>query len=598
MNQPNAPSEHTQQFSAEQQLKIVQLKNKLEVFTAKLCEKFAEYILSVALVPPRYGAAKQRINLIVIVNDQDRRKLSRAELKKKISAIVTVLAKDVDASLDTETVFLSELWNNCTYGNYSVLDALKSTAVVYDRALITAIKFAQAHKQLARDKFEQYIVSYILTGAIARGDSAADSPIHITVIVDDTDVRSMHSRELTEKLRVILAQMSSEVIEMLNIQNTVIVETALLSEVWHNLLHAEHKTITLVREGIPLYDRGVFTPWKNMLAKGYFVPSAQSSTAMISLAHEQIHLARQQSRVALDHLYEGLFTAGTAVLLHYGISTAPSEIPTLINELCVKHKILEQEHLNTFVRIRDLHRHVHDNPEVTVNAREIDELTHEAERCVTRMERLIKQRREEKQDERITELVNRMSAASRSVLSSYGIENVNKARAEELVHKISEVLVSSGKLGEEQLATIAALLDIGRKKRAQSHEALDHAMLEKLERDAQEVLHELILCSERAQLIERERNKMRIKHGTATGEVFFGEESLYIIDDCEHPSESVREIKVYADGSLGDEKKIPMQVYIEKTKKGTSHSVKEKTLSDLKNMLKNVFQGDIELFLN
>ena len=42
----------------------------------------ANFAISVALIPPQKIIHKKQVNLLVIVNDSDRRKLSRAELKK------------------------------------------------------------------------------------------------------------------------------------------------------------------------------------------------------------------------------------------------------------------------------------------------------------------------------------------------------------------------------------------------------------------------------------------------------------------------------------------------------------------------------------
>ena len=578
-------------FSAEQQHKIAQLKSKLDIFAAKLREKFENYVLSVALVPPRQSAARHQINLVVIVNDSDRKKLSRAELKKKVTAIVTVLAKDVDPSLETETILLSELWNNCLCGNYAVVDALRNTAVVYDRSLIAALKFAAAHKQLALDKFENYILSYILTGAVARGESTEQSPIKITVIVDNTDVKSMHSGELHEKLRLILSHLIAEVTEMLHISHAITVETALLSELWQGLYRADHATITLIRDGIPLYDRGVFAPWKHLLAKGCFIPSSESGEASIALARERLARSSQQYATTVrEDLYPAILETTTAALLHFNLSPQPVEIAHLLNEMCVKPGLLEKEYLATFVRIRDLQQQLARDPQKVVRGRDVDQLVEEAERFVTRVERLIAQRRTQTRTERIAELVQRTIVASKSVLSMQGIPDIHE---DELLSTMNTVLVQSGKLSERHLAILGSLLKL------RTHPLRsDVAVAERLEREAQELLNELILCSERTQRIERERHKVRMKHGATQGEVFFGEHALYIVQDLEHPFETVREVKVYADGSLGEEKQIPWQVYQEKTKKGASESVKEKTLNDLKKMLKELFQGDIELFLN
>src|SRR3989338_9264322 len=79
-------------LTKEQEQKLKEIKEKLEKFQKKITEKFDKYIMGVALMPPprpKEGEKidKDRINVLVLVDDSDSKKMAKFELKKKLLAI-------------------------------------------------------------------------------------------------------------------------------------------------------------------------------------------------------------------------------------------------------------------------------------------------------------------------------------------------------------------------------------------------------------------------------------------------------------------------------------------------------------------------------
>ena len=580
------------EFSNEQKDKIESLKKKLKIFTSKLIEKFDSYIISVALIPPQKIIHKKQVNLLVIVNDSDRRKLSRAELKKKVSDIVYLLAKDVDNDLNTETVLISEIWNNCLYGQYEVLDALKGTAIVYDRSFLKAIKFTLSHKQLALNKFENYIISYILHGDVANGTSTEISEINIGVIIDDSDVKRIGESELKEKIDLILSKFSLEIKELMNIENRVSIKTFLLSNLWERLKEGDSEITKLIREGVPFYDKGMFTPWKNLLEKGKLKPSEESITAVIEESRRNLEDASNKIKEVAETIYSASFNACRSALMLYGDDKIKdNHLIERINEVFVKNeKVLEKEYIKTLVKISDANANK-DN----LKWREIDDLIQESRVLLSRISRLfdeIKKRRTRKEFE---EMYMRVINAGKSILACASVENVEDENICELFRRN---LVESGKIPEKHFSTLKKIITVKNRSEKDNSNSTDYidygdyVSFNKLLHEGDDLISELVKLSGIMHASEMQRNKIRIIHNNVNGEIFFGKDCIYLIEDIN--KKEIREIKLYADGSLGSEKNISHSVFLETTKNFLTQKVKERTFQDIKNLL----QGDLEIFLN
>ena len=130
-------------------------------------EKFDAYIAGITLLPPPkpgeqppQAAAngsqpqpqpedKDKINVLVLVDDSDSRKMSKFELKEKLTTIMANIAQDIDKNLAPQTMILSELWQNCYDGKYELLQLIAMSAPIYDKGMLAAIKMAIDVEQFA-----------------------------------------------------------------------------------------------------------------------------------------------------------------------------------------------------------------------------------------------------------------------------------------------------------------------------------------------------------------------------------------------------------------------------------------------------------------
>ena len=79
--------------------KFEQLKIKLDKFKKRVLKEFNEYIIGVTLLPPKEDN-KEAINVLVLVDDSDSKKMSKFELKDKLSNIIHKFAEEIDKNLN------------------------------------------------------------------------------------------------------------------------------------------------------------------------------------------------------------------------------------------------------------------------------------------------------------------------------------------------------------------------------------------------------------------------------------------------------------------------------------------------------------------
>ncbi len=104
--------------------KLTELKDKIDRFQKKVLDKFSDYVLGISLLPPpkpevdqetgkEIPVDKNKIYLLVLVDDSDSKKMSKDELKEKLSTIIHSMAEEVDKRLVIEVLLLTELWQSC-----------------------------------------------------------------------------------------------------------------------------------------------------------------------------------------------------------------------------------------------------------------------------------------------------------------------------------------------------------------------------------------------------------------------------------------------------------------------------------------------------
>ncbi|MBI4983685.1 nucleotidyltransferase domain-containing protein, partial [Candidatus Woesearchaeota archaeon] len=305
-NQPKLPPEVEKKLEA--------LKGKLDTFKTKVLDKFGDYIVGIALLPPKKMLPKsdeipetaapkeesedkskeekageeQKMNFLVLVDDTTSQKMSKEELHQKFSTIVTSLAKEIDKNFEPQSVLLTDLWQDCYDAKYELNKLISLSAPIYDTGMLAAIKISEVHKSMVIKKFDKYILSYVLAGSLTQGKATPTSDIDVWIVIDDTDVKKMTRVELKDKLRAIIIGMGIEAGQLTGIQNKLNIQVYILTDFWESLKEANPIIFTLLRDGVPFYDRGIFMPWKQLLRMGRIKPSREAIDLFMSTGEQTI----------------------------------------------------------------------------------------------------------------------------------------------------------------------------------------------------------------------------------------------------------------------------------------------------------------------
>jgi len=547
--------------------KFEQLKIKLDKFKKRVLKEFNEYIIGITLLPPKEDN-KEAINVLVLVDDSDSKKMSKFELIHKF-------AEEIDKNLNVETLILSELKENCFDGKYEILQLIAMSAPVYDpKEMLAAIKIAEVHKSMVLKKFEKYIMSYVAAGSLFRGDKKAND-IDVFIIVDDTDVKRMSRYELKERLRYIIIEQGYQAKELTGVNKDFHVQTYILTDFWDSVKDANPVIFTFLRDGVPLFDRGVFMPWRLLLQMGRIKPSPEAIDMQMDIGAKLLDRVKGKllSVVAEDIYYAALNPAQAALML-YGVNPpTPLETIELMREILVnKEKLIEEKHVKFLEKVRNYYKDIEHGKIKEVSGREIDELVKETKEYLERIKKLFVQLEKRKESESILDIYNACIAVTRDLFTVLNIKE--ESSLENTLKKV----VDSGELPRKFLDVLKRVIKARDSK-------LSKAENEKIRREARSYIKNALEFIQRKRGFEKERSKVKFKYGEKEGELYLLDKKIFLIKDIKE--KEIMKTNLNENGSFGNLSKSSQEELEEELKNIKAHDIylKEKTVNSLKQLI-------------
>ena len=595
----------------EVQERLKNIKTKLDKFQKRVLDKFDKYIAGMALMPPPKPDQKQalvqeqpaaqkqppdkdKINVLVLVDDSDSRKMSKFELKDKLSAIMTNIGQEIDKNMKPQVVILSDLWQNCYDGKYDMLQLIALSAPIFDRGMLAAIKISEVHKTMVLKKFEKYIVSYVLAGSLVQGRATPTSDIDVWIVIDDTDVKKMTRAELKDKLRAIIIGMGIEAGELTKIKNKINIQVYILTDFWDSLKEANPIIFTLLRDGVPFYDRGIFMAWKQLLKMGKIKPSPEAIDMFMGSGEQMLKRVELKLKdIGMEDIYYAILTPSQAALMLHGIPPpAPKETATLMREIFVhKEKLLEDKFVKTLEKVIDTRKAIEHGEKKGITGKEIDELLGESDKYLKRIKRLFTQIERMKEEESMVKVYETIVTIIRDVLR---IEGIGRVEDEEVVKVFEDEMISQGKI---PVKFLRILNEIIKAKKDYDEKKLTRVEVEKVKKSSNEFIKFLVEYLQRKRGRELERAKIRVKHGNKYGEVILLGKEAFIIQDIDKEEKELSKAKIKEDGSLGTTQKsslVELEKALSKVEIPPKVFIKEPIFEDLK----SIFGKDVEILVN
>ncbi len=597
--------EHPKQIVIPEEVKekFKETKANLTKFKKDILKKFDKYILGITLLPnaklldedlreekpdEKKGNNPKDIGVLILIDDSDSKKLSKFELKDKLTAIIGKSAKDINDNLKTQVMLLSELRENCFDSKYEVLEAIALSAIFYDPSdILAAFKIAEVHKKMTIKKFEKYIISYIAIGSLFRGEKSND--IDVLIVVDDTDVKKMTRGELKDKLRAIIIGLGYDASKITGVNKAFHIQVHILTDFWESLKDASPVIFTFLRDGVPLYDRGVFMPWKLLLQMGRIKPSPEAIDMHMDIADKLIQRAKGKLlSVVGEDLYYATLNPAQAALMLYGIPPPTHrETIKLLNDIFVKkEKLLEKKYVDILDKTFRYFKDIEHGKVKEISGKEVDSLLKDVDDYLKRLNKLFSAIETKAEKNRVLEFYDGCISIAQDLLNTNGIKGNIEKGFEELVKK--------GKIPEKFLRTLKIVV---KAKNDYIKNKITKQEVEKVRKEANIFIRALVEIVQRKRGLDLERAKIKVKYNDKIGEVFVLDNSVFIIKDVNSEEKEILKgvfTENYCIGELKKSNMSEMEDYLKNMKIIRKVSFNENTMSDLK----KVFGDKIEILVN
>jgi len=576
------------QIPEEQKKEIDKTKEKLEDFKNEVLKKFP-FTLGLGITPPQ--AAERFDEELALTEEEKKEKpmhvtmiIPEDQFKEinKIKGEIIKIIKDIKPKLWVNIITPVDLANYTLDSKFDIVEAIAMSYPLYDKGILGTFRVSSIHKSLCLRKFEKYIYSYVIGGSLVRGEGKPTSDIDAYVIIDDTDVKRMPRLELKEKLRAIIYQYIAEAAELSGVKTVLHVQVYLLTEFWEDVKDAAPVIFGFIRDGIPLYDRGGFLPWKLLLRMGKIKPSPEAIDRFMSMGDKTKDIVKNRLLdIVIGDIYWSILTPTQALLMLYGIP--PPNTYETVNEVkrifVEKEKMLEKKYSDILENICIHYYKGFEHGKIKeVSGTEVDKLLKDAEDYTKRLRELVVEIEKRSQERILKETYENVFKILKGMFG-------NKSE-KDLVREFEKELVKKGKTDPKNLHIINELLDI--KKKYTSKKKPTKYEIEDVRKNTSYLINSLIEYSQRCELSDIKKMQVRIsynkenknKHAELylTNPVFVLDESRLL---------KITEIEGKAKMEVGKQEEFESVLLQQKGKPS-------KLSSEVLNVIKREF-GDIEI---
>ncbi len=519
------------------------VKKEMDKFVEEVKAKF-KFVDGIGIVPAQASKLiedeydikeedKKRdlLHLLVIIPEKKFKELPKVKVE------LIKIATKINSKFWVHVITLIDLWNLGLDSKFEVFEAFSMSYPLYDKSgALAGIRVAQIHKSLVLRKFEKYVTTYVIGGSVVRGDTVKTSDVDVIVIIDDTDVKRMGRIELLEKLRGIIYSYIGEAIAMGGAKVDLNVQIYLLTDFWESVKDAHPVMFTFIRDGVPMYDRGAFLPWKSLLKSGRIKPSPEAIEMFMSAGDKMKEaIGRKIFDIVMHDLYWGTLTPTQGLLMLYGESPqGPKDTVKRLREVfIVKEKLLEKKYADILEEIAIKYYKGFEHGKVKpgdIDGKMLDKLSKDAIEYVERLKELRLQIEQRNQEKGIDEIYDGLFDMLSALLKEKEESNVIKA--------FDKALVKEGKFPKRYLDNIKFVAKIKREladfektvesKVKSKKDKVNEEKTVKFRRDVEKarklasvVTNALIEYTQRCDFLSMDRSRFLVKAKDRNAEVFF-----------------------------------------------------------------------------
>ncbi len=489
------------EISEESKKEMDMMRSKLQIFQKNLLKKFP-YLLSVSIIPVQASkiieeeeeVKKEKdekiMHLFVMIPDEKIKE--EGKIKLESIKLTNMIKPKVWIHVKTS----SDIWDICSDGKYEFVDAVAMSLPLYDKGVLGALRVASIHRTLVLRKFENYVVSYVIAGSIVRGTATKTSDVDVFVVVDDTDVKRMSRFELRDKLRSIIHKFAFEAQDVAQSKNKISPQIYILTEFWEGVRDANPIFFTFIRDGVPLYDRGTFTPWKLLLKMGKITGTPESIDKFMTIGERMGEDIKKKFLDLAEDIYWSVLTPSQGVLMMYGLAPpTPRETVDLMKKVFVeKEKLLEKKYFDILEKIVGLYKDYEHDKLKELTGTQVDNLIKETEEYRKRLRKLVEQIEKKVGERTVLDLHENVISIVKGI--------TGKTKEDEILETFGSDFVNKGQMPKSSLSTLNEII---KAKKDYSRGKLSRGEIDKVRKDTQILIALLTDYAQRKALIESEK---------------------------------------------------------------------------------------------
>lgn len=503
-NNVKIPTQDTKRIKKD----IEKTKKELDKLKNFIIKKY-KFVQSISILPPQ--AVPKFIEEEEIPKETEKYPqviiIIPEEYFKKINKIKTEIIKYTDALKEKVWIQIKtpvDIWEYCLDSKFELVQGISMSYPLHDKGILGALRITEIHKSLVLQKFEKYVVSYVIGGGFVRGEIHKNTDIDVFIVINDTDVKKMPRIELKERLRTMIYQYVAEAASYAGTNNKLEPQIWLLTDFWERVKDAEPVAFTFIRDGVPLYDQGTFLPWKALLKMGKLKPSPEAIDSFMSIGDKTVNIAKRKLLDIVVHdIYWSVVTPAQALIMLNG--KAPPTHKEILQgafrkEFVEKEKIIEKKYADILEEIVQIYKDYEHEKIKEIKGEKVDRLIKNTELFLKRAKELRKQI-EKKYNEKTIEQIYK------DVLEL--IKPITNKRAKEDIIKKFEKLVKQGKFSRQDLRTLKNIFSVKeqfKKGKINSHE------VNEARKNAAILINNLIEFSQRCEIANYDKKRIKLKY--------------------------------------------------------------------------------------
>ena len=306
--------------------------------------------------------------------------------------------------------------------------------------------------------------------------------------------------ELKEKLRAIIYQYVAEASTLAGVKNKLSPQVYLLTDFWESVKDAHPVIFTFIRDGIPIYDRHTFMPWKALLKMGKLKPSPESIDMFMTMGDKTVKRVKATLLdLVIGEIYWSVLTPSQALLMLYGLP--PPNIKETVKQMkeifYEKEKMLEKKYVDILEEIAIKYYKGYEHGKVKeVSGVEVDKLLKDAEDYMKRLKELREQIEKKSSGDMVEQIYKDVFELLKSV--------VGKKSQEQTIKIFEDDFVKTGKFSPQHLRT---LKDVVKARKDFKKGKMNAHHVDNARKNAQLLINDLIEYNQRCELAGKKEEK-------------------------------------------------------------------------------------------